>query len=134
MDAKETIEYLYEHGHIVSFEHYKTICDALNKSITEHPDVQRLIKQVVELQKRIDKMTVNGLSPESRLNGYSVVADKQIERIKELCVENERLITGINKAIQAIQDPLNNKAIIDTLWMPDMQACTVVDYLLILTN
>jgi len=50
MDAKETIEYLYEHGHIVSFEHYKTICDALNKSITEHPDVQRLVGQVVELQ------------------------------------------------------------------------------------
>ena len=50
MDAKETIEYLYEHGHIVSFEHYKTICDALNKPIAEHPDVQRLVGQVVELQ------------------------------------------------------------------------------------
>ena len=49
MDAKETIEYLYEHGHIVSFEHYKTICDALNKPITEHPDVQRLVGQVETL-------------------------------------------------------------------------------------
>ena len=29
MDAKETIKYLYENGHIMSREHYKTIYDEL---------------------------------------------------------------------------------------------------------
>ena len=49
MDAKETIKYLYEHGHIMKTEHFKTICAELNKPITEHPDVQRLIIQVETL-------------------------------------------------------------------------------------
>jgi len=55
------------------------------------------------------------------------------KRIEQLQAENKRLINGINNAIEAIQDSLNNKVIIDTLWMPDMQACTVVDYLSLLT-
>jgi len=29
MNGTETIKYLYEHGHIPSSEHYKTICDEL---------------------------------------------------------------------------------------------------------
>ena len=40
MDAKETIKYLYTHGHIPDHEHYKTILDELDKPIAEHPDVQ----------------------------------------------------------------------------------------------
>lgn len=42
-NAKETIKYLYEHGHIIQYEHYKFIMQELTKPITEHPDVQRLI-------------------------------------------------------------------------------------------
>ena len=34
-------------------------------------------------------MTVNGLSPESRLNGYAVVGKRQVKRIKELCEQLE---------------------------------------------
>ena len=55
-----------------------------------------------------------------------------VDKCSELQAENERLkeqLNGINKAIEAIQDPLNNKAIVDTLWMPEMQATTVVDFL-----
>ena len=37
------------------------------------------------LQSRIERMCVNGLSPESRLNGYAVVGRRQVKRIKELC-------------------------------------------------
>ena len=50
-------------------------------------------------------------------------------KVVELQAEKKELINGINKVIEAIQSPLNNEAIVDTLWMPDMQACTVVDYL-----
>ena len=50
MDAKETITYLYEHGHIPQTEHFQTIYRELNKPVTKHPDVQRLIKQVAEYQ------------------------------------------------------------------------------------
>ena len=47
MDANETIKYLYENGHIVSHEHYETICAELTSAI-ENPDVQRLIKQAAK--------------------------------------------------------------------------------------
>jgi len=49
MDAKETITYLYEHGHIPQTEHFQTIYRELNKPVTEHPDVQRLVGQVETL-------------------------------------------------------------------------------------
>lgn len=41
MDAKETIKYLYEHGHIPSNEHYTTI---KNEIEALHADNQRLRK------------------------------------------------------------------------------------------
>ena len=50
MNAKETVIYLYEHSHIQQHEHHKTIMDELNKPVTEHPDVQKLISQMVVLQ------------------------------------------------------------------------------------
>ena len=53
MDAKETVKYLFEHGHIMSREHYDNICAEL-APITERPDVQRLIGQVVKLQMKVD--------------------------------------------------------------------------------
>jgi hypothetical protein len=61
-----------------------------------HPDVtnwtpeklgaeyQKLVKEHDVLQRRINKMTVNALSPESRLNGYRAVTQKLRDRIKEL--------------------------------------------------
>jgi len=55
------------------------------------------------------------------------------KEIKELQAEKKELINGINKVIEALQNPLNSDFIVDTLWMPDMQACTVVDYLSLLT-
>ncbi len=42
MNAKETIKYLYEHGHIPSHEHYKTISAALNA----HPDLLEACRMV----------------------------------------------------------------------------------------
>ena len=56
MDAKETITYLYEHGHIPQTEHFQTIYRELNKPITEHPDVQRLIIQVETLGQENKKL------------------------------------------------------------------------------
>ena len=34
MNAKETIKYLYEHGHIIGQEHYKAIYDELTENET----------------------------------------------------------------------------------------------------
>ena len=51
MDAKETLTYLYQHGHIICYADYKIICAELDKPITEHPDVQRLIIQVETLSR-----------------------------------------------------------------------------------
>ena len=96
------------------------------ESITEHPDVQRLIGQVVELQAENKKLQGN-------LVVWRAACGINEKRIEQLQAENKRLINGINNAIEAIQDSLNNKVIIGTLWMPDMQACTVVDYLSLLT-
>jgi len=45
---------LYQHGHIICYADYKIICAELDKPIAEHPDVQRLIGQVVELQKNLE--------------------------------------------------------------------------------
>ena len=50
MNAKETIMYLYGHGHIPSSLHFKTIMEELEKPITNHPDVQKLISKMVVLQ------------------------------------------------------------------------------------
>jgi len=69
MDAKKTIKYLYEHGHIPQTEHFKTIYAELDKPITEHPDVQRLIGQVVELQAK-NKTLRKALSEKGEY-GYS---------------------------------------------------------------
>ena len=49
MNAKETLTYLYQHGHIICYADYKIICAELDQPITEHPDVQRLIIQVETL-------------------------------------------------------------------------------------
>ena len=73
-----------------------------------------------------EKIRFMQISEQSFMNVYG--------RNAEMKTEIDKLKNGINKAIEAIQDPLNNKAIIDALWMPDMQACTVVDYLLILRS
>ena len=62
MNAKETITYLYEHGHRPGREHFETIYAELDKPITEHPDVQRLIIQVETLSrenKRLSKRDCN---------------------------------------------------------------------------
>ena len=53
-NAKETLQYLYEHGRIVQHCHYTTIMDFINKPITEHPDVQRLITQHQTLMTQYD--------------------------------------------------------------------------------
>jgi len=59
-------------------------CDRLNI-------IAELQAENEKLESRIKKMTVNGLSPESRLSGFSMIADKQIDRVKELCAENKKL-------------------------------------------
>jgi regulator of replication initiation timing len=55
MNAKETVKYLFEHGHIMGGEHYDTIMSELIP-ITEHPDIQRLIKETVKLQSENEKL------------------------------------------------------------------------------
>ena len=56
MDAKETLKYLYQHGHLMCGADYEKIYAELAKPITEHPDVQRLIGQVVELEAEIKRL------------------------------------------------------------------------------
>jgi len=47
-----------------------------------------------------------------------------------LRAENKRLREKIDKATDAFRDPINRTAIVDTMWMPDMQATTIAEYLL----
>ena len=97
MDAKETIKYLYTHGHIPDHEHYKTILDELDKPIAEHPDVQRLIGQVAELQIKSHELQdenerVKHLT-EARFNDWLIAKGQ----IRELQAENERLKKAIKR-------------------------------------
>ena len=57
---------------------------------------------------------------------------RMIGQVETLSQEKKEIIDGINKVIEAIQSPLNSEAIVDTLWMPDFQAMTVIDYLSLL--
>ena len=52
-------------------------------------EYQILLRKYDLLKQRIDRMTINGLSPESRLSGYRVVVKKLQVRIKELIKEKE---------------------------------------------
>ena len=52
-----------------------------------------------------------------------------IDKLFALCNRVEQLEAVTEKAIHALQDPLNNRAIVDTIWMPDEQAMTLVDFL-----
>ena len=96
---------------------------------TEQPE----ISIGAEMADCFDKMI--GTTPKF-LESITEHSDVQrlVGQVETLSQENKKLVTGIYQAIQAIQDPLNNKAVVDVLWMPEMQACTVVDYLLILTD
>ncbi|KKN77608.1 hypothetical protein LCGC14_0358830 [marine sediment metagenome] len=68
-----------------------------------HHRVMRIFAEHNTLRTRIEKMSVNGLSPESRLSGYAVIGKRQVERIKELCeqlAEAEGEIERLKKAVQ----------------------------------
>ena len=56
MNAKETVKYLYEHSHIIQHGHFKDIMQELDKPITEHPDVQRLITKHQTLITKYDTL------------------------------------------------------------------------------
>ena len=80
MNAKETLTYLYQHGHIICYADYKIICAELDKPITEHPDVQRLIGQVVELQILVNDLTAD----KERLIGQVVELQAENTKLKEI--------------------------------------------------
>ena len=68
MDAKETLKYLYEHGHIISGENYKIIKNELNenarlKALLSHSKTQlefdELQAENAQLQKRLEVLKIN---------------------------------------------------------------------------
>lgn len=61
-------------------------------------EIENLEAENEKLKERIENMTLNGLSPESRLAGFSVVTNKQVDRVKELCAENKKLKTANAKS------------------------------------
>jgi len=69
MDAKETLTYLYQHGHIICYADYKIICAELDQPITEHPDVQRLIIQVETWKDGVQYVGTCGTTLKEALKG-----------------------------------------------------------------
>ena len=67
-----------------------------------------------------------------KAGGEATIADIVtliLDDIPALIKRVEQLEAVTEKAIHALQDPLNNSAIADTIWMPDEQAMTLVDFL-----
>ena len=138
MDAKETITYLYEHGHIPQTEHFQTIYRELNKPVTKHPDVQRLVGQVVELQAENKGLKIRS---ESRFNDWLIACGM----VRKLQAENERLKEAIDVSLYAIKNlgagghaetPLlvlkperGDNAVILATYMPHSGADTTLQYL-----
>ena len=90
MNAKETIMYLYGHGHIPSSLHFKTIMEELEKPITDHPDVHKLISQMVVLQ------------TENKSLKYAIKLEKEIGRKTQ--AKYDKLEEGVRDTIRLIND------------------------------
>ena len=89
MDAKETLKYLYEHGHIISGENYKIIKNELNenarlKALLSHSKTQlefdELQAENAQLQKRLEVLKIN----------RNDLFDKNVSLNAELKAENEK--------------------------------------------
>ena len=111
MDAKETLTYLYQHGHIICYADYKIICAELDKPITEHPDVQRLIGQVVELQAENESLKEKLLTPCVTCNAF---------------IENDELKKFIedNNILDMSEDLNYRMAILDGSWPQSVEILT----------
>jgi len=83
---------------------------------------------VTKLRAEIDSLTAEN----TEFKGKAPDVQRLIWQVETLSQEKKELIDGINKVIEAIQSPLNSEAIVDTLWMPDFQNMTVIDYLSLL--
>jgi len=108
------------------------------ESITEHPDVQRLIGQVVELQAENKKLQGN-------LVVWRAACGINEKRIEQLQAENKRLIEAIDVSLYAIKNlgagghaetPLlvlkperGDNAVILATYMPHSGADTTLQYL-----
>ena len=98
MNAKETIKYLYKNGHITLRGHYDTITKELNKPVTEHPGVQKLIGQMVVLQSKYDKLNAshnNLFTLLGRLYDHASYNDAG-----EWVLEDKSLQDKVNKALK----------------------------------
>ncbi len=89
MNAKETIKYLYEHGHIPCYEDYKTITQALDKPITEHLDVQKLISKTVVLQAKYDTLHASHSKLVEVIEAAIRIKDIWTLPTNEACFHNE---------------------------------------------
>ena len=65
--------------------------------ITEHPDVQRLIGQVVELQAEIKTLTADR-------DSHSKIRQRHLERCGKMSVEIERLQAEVDNLIKGKRD------------------------------
>ena len=67
-------------------------------------DFETALNTIEQLQTRLRKLYAGDLSPESRLNGYKVVTDRQKERIEQLKADNKKLIERIDFAIDYLPE------------------------------
>ena len=111
MDAKETLTYLYEHGHIICYADYKIICAELDKPIIEHPDVQRLIIQVETLSREKKELHRALGHTEAALARWSndEIGEVKLKNV-ELQSENEHLIGVVESTRQDYADLLAGTA------------------------
>lgn len=61
MDAKETIKYLYEHGHIPKHEHYKTILGELGEVKRLRDVLREIAEDAQEISESIDKVLIKAV-------------------------------------------------------------------------
>jgi len=113
MDAKETLKYLYEHGHIISGENYKIIKNELNenarlKALLSHSKTQlefdELQAENAQLQKRLEVLKIN----------RNDLFDKNVKLKAELKAENEKarlFRLEVQEAVEALIGCEDEKAL-----------------------
>lgn len=79
------------------------------------------------IRAKVEKNKTVGLMYRENWDDDTILAMCDVLEAKD--EEIERLRGVIDTAIKVIQDPLNAVAVVDTIWMPDVQSQTLVDYL-----
>jgi len=112
MDAKETLKYLYEHGHIISGENYKIIKNELNenarlKALLSHSKTQL---EYDELQAENESLC--NLVEDVRAEAHQVKEDYRTDAVLQAENEKARLFRlEVQEAVEALIGCEDDKAL-----------------------